>query len=71
MEQILISLLAIKMPYEKAESFGLLPELEQYTKVIFFNDLSKSIEIIHQNREDLAGIIIEPVIGEGGFLPAH
>jgi glutamate-1-semialdehyde 2,1-aminomutase len=62
--------LAIKMPYEKEESFGLLPELGQYTKVIFFNDLSKSIEVIHQNREDLAGIIIEPVIGEGGFLPA-
>src|SRR4030043_1119175 len=62
--------LGIKMPYEKEESFGLLPELEQYTKVIFFNDLSKSIEVIHQNRGDLAGIIIEPVIGEGGFLPA-
>jgi len=62
--------LAIKMPYEKEESLGLFPELQQHTKVIFFNDLTKSLEIIHQNKKDLAGIILEPVIGEGGFVPA-
>jgi glutamate-1-semialdehyde 2,1-aminomutase len=62
--------LAIKMPYERKESLGLLPELRQHTKVIFFNDLSKSLKIIDQNRKDLAGIILEPVVGEGGFIPA-
>ena len=62
--------LGIKMPYEKEESLGLLPELKEYTKVIPFNDLSGSLEIIHQNKEDLAGIILEPIIGEGGFTPA-
>jgi glutamate-1-semialdehyde 2,1-aminomutase len=62
--------LGIKMPYKREESLGLLPELQKYTKVISFNDLSGSLEIIHQNKEDLAGIIIEPVIGEGGFNPA-
>jgi glutamate-1-semialdehyde 2,1-aminomutase len=62
--------LGIKMPYERKESLGLLPELQQYTKTIPFNDLSGSLEIIHQNKNDLAGIIIEPVIGEGGFIPA-
>ena len=62
--------LGIKMPYEREESLGLLPELQEYTKVIPFNDLSGSIEVIHQNKEDLAGIIVEPVIGEGGFTPA-
>lgn len=60
----------IKMPYEKEESLGLLPDLGQYTKVIPYNDLSASLEVIHQNRNDLAGIILEPVIGEGGFIPA-
>jgi len=60
----------IKMPYEKEESLGLLPELQQYTKVIPFNDPLKSLEVIQQNKEDLAGIILEPVIGEGGFIPA-
>jgi len=62
--------LGIKMPYEKEESLGLLPELQQYTKAIPFNDPLKSLEIIQQNKEDLAGIILEPVIGEGGFIPA-
>lgn len=60
----------IKAPYEKEESLGLLPELQQYTKVIYFNDISKALEDIHQNKNDLAGIILEPVIGEGGFTSA-
>jgi len=62
--------LGIKMPYEREESLGLLPKLRQYTKVIPFNDLAGSLEIIHQNQKDLAGIILEPIIGEGGFTSA-
>ena len=62
--------LGIKMPYEKEESLGLLPDLQQYTKTISFNDLSSSLKVIHKNRKDLAGIILEPVVGEGGFNPA-
>jgi len=62
--------LGIKMPYEKEESLGLLPDLRQYTKTLFFNDLSSSLKVIHKNRKDLAGIILEPVVGEGGFNPA-
>ena len=63
-------ILGIKMPYEKEESLGLLPELRQYTRTIPFNDLPRSLEVIHKNRKDLAGIILEPVVGEGGFSPA-
>jgi glutamate-1-semialdehyde 2,1-aminomutase len=62
--------LGIKMPFEKEESLGLLPELQQYTKAIPYNDPSGSLEIIYQNEDDLGGIILEPVIGEGGFIPA-
>jgi glutamate-1-semialdehyde 2,1-aminomutase len=63
--------LGIKMPYEREESLGLLPELQQYTKTIPFNDLAGSLAVIHKNRKDLAGIILEPVVGEGGFTPAN
>lgn len=63
-------IVGIQPPYERQETLGLLPELQHYTKTIPFNDLPESLEIIHQNKKDLAGIIIEPVIGEGGFLPA-
>lgn len=61
---------AIKIPYEREESLGLLEEFDPSTKMILFNDLSQSLEVIEQNRKDLAGIIIEPVILEGGFTPA-
>jgi glutamate-1-semialdehyde 2,1-aminomutase len=63
-------LVALKIPYEKEESLGLVPELQHYTKAIPFNDLPGTLEIIHQNKNDLVGIILEPVIGEGGFIPA-
>ena len=62
--------LAIKAPYEKRESLGLSPEMEQHTKAIPFNDIPGTREIIDQNRKDLAGIILELTIGEGGFVPA-
>ncbi len=59
----------IKSPFEREESLGLVPELQKYTKVIFFNDISKSREIIDQNRDDLAAVLLEPLPGEGGFVP--
>ena len=62
--------LGIKMPYEKEETQGLLPEIQRHAKVIFFNDRNASLEVIHKNKGDLAGIILEPVITEGGFTPA-
>jgi glutamate-1-semialdehyde 2,1-aminomutase len=62
--------LGIKTPYEKEESLGLFPELQQNTKMIFFNDLQKSHEIIQKSKKNLAGIILEPAMGEGGFTPA-
>src|SRR5512136_1395081 len=58
------------MPYEKEESLGLLPDLKRYVKTIPFNDLSGTLKLIHQNKKDLAGIILEPVSGEGGFIQA-
>jgi len=60
----------IKLPYEKEETQGLLPDVQKFTKVIFFNDMEASLEVIHQNRNDLAGVILEPVMGESGFTPA-
>lgn len=63
--------LGIKTPYEREESLGLVPELQQYTKTIPFNDLPGSLDVIHQSEDRLAAIILEPVIGEGGFTPAN
>ncbi|KPK19687.1 MAG: hypothetical protein AMK69_23995 [Nitrospira bacterium SG8_3] len=62
--------IGIKMPYEREESLGLFPELQQNTQVIFFNDIEKALKIIHKNKKNLAGIILEPAVGEGGFAPS-
>jgi len=61
--------LAIKWPFDQSESLGLLPELADYTKAIPLNDQSGTLEIIHRNQDDLAGIIVETAVGEGGFVP--
>jgi glutamate-1-semialdehyde 2,1-aminomutase len=61
--------LGIKWPFEMEESQGLVPELQRYTKAIPFNDVQGSLETIHQYEEDLAGVILEPAMGESGFVP--
>jgi glutamate-1-semialdehyde 2,1-aminomutase len=63
-------LFAIRGPFEKAESAGVIPEIAKYTKPIVFNDLESTQKSIYEAKEDLAGIIIEPVVGGGGLIPA-
>lgn len=60
----------IKIPYEKEEGIGFLSEAQNFTKLIYFNDLSQTIDTINMYKNDLAGIILEPIIGEGGFTSA-
>ena len=35
-----------------------------------YNDLEKSLIILKRYAKDLAGVIIEPVLGGGGCIPA-
>jgi glutamate-1-semialdehyde 2,1-aminomutase len=63
-------LFAIRSPFDKPESAGIIPEIAQYTKPIVFNDPESTGKMIHEVKEDLAGIIIEPVVGSGGLIPA-
>lgn len=60
----------IKWPFDQQEGLGLWPEHQGHTKTLCFNDVDRSLEIIRQNGNDLAAVILEPVIGEGGFVPA-
>lgn len=63
-------LFAIRSPFDKPESAGVMPEIAKYTKPIVFNDLESTGKTIQEVKEDLAGIIIEPVVGSGGLIPA-
>jgi glutamate-1-semialdehyde 2,1-aminomutase len=60
----------VNYPFEFDESLGLIPEEEQFVESIPFNDLERSLKILETRKDDLAGIIIEPVLGAGGCIPA-
>ena len=62
--------LYIKPPFDKEDSAGLLPEATNYCRPLFFNDLDRSYKIIKETGNDLAGIILEPVMGNG-FIPGE
>lgn len=61
---------AIHSPFEKPESSGIIPELGNYVKPLLFNDIEASRKVIREVKEDLAAVIVEPVVGGGGMIPA-
>ena len=60
---------SVNWPFTESESSGVINEEKIIS--IPFNDLEKSLEILKKNSNDLAGIIIEPILGGGGCIPAH
>ena len=62
-------LIGINKEFEESESMGLLPDFSNYVKTIPFNDLEGTMDVI-RSEESLAAVVIEPVIGSGGFIPA-
>ncbi|RJP67231.1 MAG: aspartate aminotransferase family protein [Candidatus Abyssobacteria bacterium SURF_17] len=57
---------AVTPPYDMEESMGLLPDITRYTKAFPVNDLDAVRKLVDENRNDFAGIIIEPVVTSGG-----
>jgi len=58
----------VNWPFSKSESSGLVDE--KYITSLPFNDLERSIKILKAKKNDLAAVIIEPVLGGGGNIPA-
>jgi len=59
---------SVNWPFTESESSGVVNEEKIIS--IPYNDLEKSLEILNKVSNDLAGIIIEPVLGGGGCIPA-
>ena len=59
---------SVNWPFTESESSGIVNEEKIIS--IPFNNLEKSIEILKKVSSDLAGVIIEPVLGGGGCIPA-
>ena len=59
---------SVNWPFSESESSGIINEEKIIS--IPYNDLEKSISILKKHAKDLAGVIIEPVLGGGGCIPA-
>ena len=58
----------INWPFSESESSGLVDE--KHIVSLPYNDLEKSLQILKRVKKDLAGTIIEPILGGGGCIPA-
>ena len=58
----------VNWPFQKSESSGLTDE--KHIISLPYNDLENSIRILKAKSNDLAAVIIEPVLGGGGCIPA-
>ena len=59
---------SVNWPFTESESGGVVNEEKIIS--IPLNNLEKSLEILKTVSSDLAGVIIEPVLGGGGCIPA-
>jgi glutamate-1-semialdehyde 2,1-aminomutase len=62
---------AVKPPYDMPESAGLTPGALQDTLILPFNNLEGVKEKLEGIEKKTAAIIIEPVLGVGGAIPAE
>jgi glutamate-1-semialdehyde 2,1-aminomutase len=59
---------SVNWPFTESESSGIVNEEKIVS--IPYNDLESSLKILKKHSKDLAGVIIEPVLGGGGCIPA-
>jgi glutamate-1-semialdehyde 2,1-aminomutase len=59
---------SVNYPFELDEGSGLIQDEEQFVESIPFNDLERSLKILDTIRDDLACIIVEPVLGGAGCI---
>ena len=57
-------------PVPVADSPGTPPWALEHTVVLPFNDPDAAEAILRRERDRLAGVIVEPVLGAGGMIPA-
>ena len=60
----------VSAPYDVPESAGLIAEDDRFVKLADFNNIEQTKQVLESSANDLAGVIIEPVVGAGGVIPA-
>jgi len=60
----------VHRPFDRAESAGILEEEQAHVRNIRFNDLKAAEAEVKRSGGDTAAILLEPVLGAGGCIPA-
>lgn len=60
---------SVNFPFEAEEGTGLLEEEQKYVVSLPFNDADDSVKILDSVKDDLACIIVEPLLGGAGCIP--
>jgi glutamate-1-semialdehyde 2,1-aminomutase len=61
----------VHTPFDRAEGSGILEEEQAYVRTVRFNDLEACEAEVARNKDDVAAIFLEPVLGAGGCIPAE
>jgi len=61
----------VHLPFDRAESAGILPEEQSHVRNVSFNDLEAAQAEVRRSEGDTAAIFLEPVLGAGGCIPAE
>ena len=56
-------------PNSTPDSAGLLPASTEYTVVVQFNDIEQMKAVFDEHDGDVAGVIVEPAMTNGGVIP--
>jgi glutamate-1-semialdehyde 2,1-aminomutase len=59
---------AVNYPFEQDEGLGLVQDEGQFVESIPFNNLDASLKVLETVKDDLACVIIEPVLGGAGCI---
>lgn len=57
-------------PKAVPDSAGLAPGMEEQVTIIPLNETEAALRILEENKDDLAAVIVEPVMGSVGMVPA-
>jgi len=61
----------VRRPFDRSESEGILPEEQAYVRLVTFNSIEAVERAVREARDDVAAILLEPVLGAGGCIPAN
>ncbi len=62
---------SVNYPFEIDEGVGMTGREGDFVESIPFNELDRSIKLLDNVKDELACIILEPVLGGGGCIPAN